>query len=171
MTGIELFLYGLLLLLYILIALFFGYGIYAFIFGAPFVPTALGYVKKMLKLAALHKSDVLIDLGSGDGRILKKASPYVRQAIGYEINPLLYWWSLWKLKKYSNATVLRSNLWHADISEADVITLYFIPDHMQQLQYKLKRELKPGSRVVSYGFTFPDWQYADNDGKVYLYIV
>ena len=164
-------LYGILAIGYALVFIFIIYTLYAFIKGAPFVPSARGTVKKIIHLAGLHENDVLIDLGSGDGRILRKAAPSVKKAIGIEINPLLYYWSRVILAKHRNIEVRRESLWATDISEADVITLFFIAGKMNQLKTKIKKQAKPGTRVVSYAFKFPDWQYVKNDGKVYLYIV
>lgn len=164
-------LYGILIVGYILVFIFIVYTLYAFIKGAPFVPSARGTVKKMLRIADLNPYDTLLDLGSGDGRILRKAAPLVKQAIGIEINPLLYWWSKMFLAKHKNVKVIRENLWKTHLGEVDVLTLFFIAGKMQHLQKKIQLEMKPGTRVVSYGFKFPDWQYVKNDGKVYLYIV
>lgn len=163
--------YAILALAYVLVFLFIVYTGYAFIKGAPFVPSALGTVRKIIAMADLNKWDVLLDLGSGDGRILKKAAPMVKQAIGIEINPLLYWWSKARLSKHKNVTVIRQDLWKTNLSNVDVLTLFFIAGKMHLLMLKIKKEMKPGSRVVSYGFKFPDWPYAKKDGKVYLYIV
>ena len=156
---------------YLLLAVFCIYTIYAVIKGAPFVPSALGTVSKIVQLASLKKTDVLIDLGSGDGRILKKAAPQVKTAIGIEINPLLYYWSRWRLATYKNIVIKRENLWSTPLNDADVLTLFFIAHHMGALKQKILKEMKPGSRVISYGFSFPDWQPVQKDGKVYLYVV
>lgn len=162
---------GVLFFCYIVLVIFCVYTVYAIIWGAPFVPSALGTVKKMIEMADLHGNDMLMDLGSGDGRILKKAAPHVKYAVGIEINPLLYFWSKTRLAKYKNIKVQRTNLWKVDLKDVDVLTIFFIAHHMGALKQKIKKEMKPGSRVVSYGFSFPDWQYAKKDAKVYLYIV
>jgi len=164
-------LYIILAIGYVFVALFIAYTMYAFIKGAPFVPTAKGNVGKMIRIAKLTKYDTLLDLGSGDGRILKRAAKFVKKAIGIEINPLLYWWSKLLLSKYDNIEIYRNDLWKTDLSSVDVLTLFFIAGKMDALQKKIKREMQPGSRVVSYGFKFPNWNYVTNDDKVYLYIV
>lgn len=163
--------YTILVVSYLLLFLFIGYTVYAMVRGAPFVPTALGNVRKIIAIADLHREDTLMDLGSGDGRILKRAAPYVREAIGVEINPLLYWWSRWRLKKYKNINIVREDLWKVDLSNVHVLTLFFISTKMEALKRKIMSEMPEGSKVVSYGFTFPNWKYVRNDGKVYLYIV
>lgn len=162
---------ALLVISYACILLFFVYTVYAILHGAPFVPTKNGSVSTMLRLAKLHTNDVLMDLGSGDGRILRKSAKYVKRAIGIEINPLLFWWSKMRLANYKNIEIRRENLWNVDLSNVDVLTIFFIAHHMNALEKKIKKEMSPGSRIISYGFRFPDWQHIEKDGKVYLYIV
>ncbi len=160
-----------LLLMTLLVTLFCLYTAYAMYKAAPFVPTSRPHVEDMLAIAKLQSSDTLMDLGSGDGRILLKASQLVKEAVGIEINPVLYWWSRFILRKKVNVSVRRENLWLTDLSGISVLTLFFIAHKMDLLQKKIRREMKPGSRVVSYGFRFPNWQYSEKNDKVYLYIV
>ena len=114
-----------------------------------------------------------MDLGSGDGRILRVGARAGAVCIGIEINPLLYWWSRLRnwLGRYRTVTVRRENLWETDLSHIDVLTLFFMAPKMSALGEKIRAEMKPGARVISYGFRFPDWQYVDHDDKVYLYVV
>lgn len=139
--------------------------------AAPFVPVPRAAINTMLKLADLKPTDALIDLGSGDGRIVFAAAKSKAGCIGVEINPLLYWYS--RIKKFvlgmNNVEFRREDLWKSDVSAATVITIYFIPSRMDKLQEKLQKELRPGARVVSYKFKFEDWGMEDWDGDVYLY--
>jgi len=114
-----------------------------------------------------------MDLGSGDGRILFLASENVKQAIGIEINPVLYCYSKLKnkIKQKQNIEIIRGNLWNTDLSKVDVLTLFFMQDKMEKLGEKIKREMKPGSRVVSNTFSFPNWEVKEKDGNIKLYIV
>ena len=127
----------------------------------------------MLNLSDLKSDEVLMDLGSGDGRIIVEAAKTGARCVGIEINPTLYWLSKIKIffSRLDNAKVQRTNLWITDLKEVDVLTLYFIPSKMDKLRKKIKKEMRPGSRVVSHAFAFPDWQYTKKDDKVYLYIV
>lgn len=141
--------------------------------GAPFVPMAQKNVRKVLTLASLRPYETLLDLGSGDGRIVLAAAKTGAQCIGVEINPLLYCFStlrMW-LKKAKNVTIVRQDLWQTDLSHVDVLTVFFIAPKMGKLRAKIQKEMKPGARVVSYGFRFPDWQFREKDDTVYLYIV
>jgi len=162
-----------LLLLSLLLLIFAFYSLYALFRGAPFVPTSYKRVKKMLFLAGLKPGEKLIDLGSGDGRIVFLAAKSGAESVGVEINPVLFCWSvlLARLKGLSKAKIIRKNLWDVDLSSFAVLTLFFIPPKMNSLAEKIKREMKPGSRVVSNSFTFPNWQYETKDGNIYLYKV
>lgn len=161
----------LLIFLYFLVFVYFIYTIYAIYIAAPFVPLNKKNVQTLLDVAQLAPRDTLMDLGSGDGRILNLAAPFVDRAIGIEINPLLYYLSKFKLRNVKNVVVRRENLWNTSLAGVDVLSLYFIADKMGNLAEKVKKEMKPGSRVVSYAFQFPNWQYAEKNGKIYLYIV
>ena len=141
--------------------------------AAPFVPVPASKIKTMLKFANLNAGDTLIDLGSGDGRIVFAAAKSGASCIGIEINPLLYWFSQIKkfLRRTKNVYFTRSNLWDLDVTNANVITIYFIPSRMEKLKEKLQKEMRPGSRVVSYKFKFEGWIMEDAQGEVYLYRV
>lgn len=126
----------------------------------------------MIKMANLKPSQTLMDLGSGDGRIVIAAAKTDAKCIGIEINPLLYWWSKLKTKKLGleNVEIRRQDLWKTDLSQVDVLTLFFINTKMKKLKQKIKKEMKPGSRVLSYAFKFPDWEFGEKHDKIYLYI-
>lgn len=160
-----------LLILYFFVLVYFVYTIYAMVKAAPFVPMNKKNVQALLDMAKLKSGDILMDLGSGDGRILELSAPFVNRAIGIEINPLLYFWSRFKLRNIKNTYVRREDLWSTSLADINVLTLYFIPHKMGQLAEKIKKEMKPGSRVVSYAFQFHGWQYIEKNDKIYLYVV
>jgi len=146
---------------------------YSCFFGAPFVPTDSRNVEEMIRLAGLKPGERLADLGSGDGRILIAAAKAGAQADGWEISPFLWLWSKWKIRRAGVADRARAHLgsyWEEKFSGSDVITLFLINTQMERMQKKLRAELRPGSRVVSYAFKFPGWEIAArNDHGVYLY--
>lgn len=158
-------------LFYIPLFLFIIYLLYATISAAPFVPTRSGNVSKMIALANLTGVEKVIDLGSGEGRIVFAAAPRCKEITGVEINPLLYLISRLKQLKagHKNIFFVRNSLWKINLALYDVVFIYFIPHKMQKLAEKIKIEMKPGSRVVSYAFTFPDWPVVKKDGSIYLY--
>lgn len=127
-------------------------------FGAPFVPASLKNVKRMIELANLKPGEIIYDLGSGDGRlIIEAAKNYKAKAVGIEINPLLVYFSRWKIKKLGlqdNISVYQGNFFKKNFSDADVITLYLSQPALKHLEKKFLSELKPGTRIVSLSFTF-----------------
>lgn len=156
---------------YFLLIIFLFYTFFAMLSAAPFVPMAKKNVVRLLSHANLKSGQVLMDLGSGDGRILLAAAATGAKCIGIEINPLLYFLSrfrIWRLK-LKNVEVWRKNLWTVDLSEVSVLTLFFVAPKMRKLQTKILKEMKPGSLVLSYGFRFPDWSYEKKDGSMYVY--
>ncbi len=157
----------------VVVSIFALYILYAFRTGAPFWPSNKQTVAKMLALAEAKEGQLLIDLGSGDGRIVRAAAKLGLRAIGVEMNPFFVWWSrlrLW-LYRVGRVQIVRGDLWKTDVGEADIVTIYFIYPKMIQLRDKLRREMKPGSKIISNKFTFPDWIPEANDGKVYLYVL
>ena len=70
-----------------------------------------------------------------------------------------------------NTLFIRDSLWKINLAAYDVVFIYFIPHRMQKLAEKIKKEMKPGSRVVSHAFTFFDWPIAKKDGSIYVYVV
>lgn len=149
------------------------YTIYATVSAAPFVPSMKIRVEKMMELANLQPGDRAIDLGSGDGRITLAAAKYCKQSDGVEINPGLYLVSKLKqkIRKVNNVNFSRGSLWNVDLSAYNVVFIYFIPHRMNKLAKKIKKEMLPGSRVISNGFSFPDWPALKKDANIYLYEV
>lgn len=143
--------------------------------GAPFVPTSNSTTKQMIEVAHIVQSDHVTDLGSGDGRLLVAAiAAGAASADGYEIHPGLVWISRASSKMRgmkSRITIYQKTFWKADLSKTTVVLLYQLPDSMQRLEDKLKRELPAGARVISHAFPFPNWEPTEKRGKIYLYVV
>lgn len=142
--------------------------------GAFFAPSGKVLTNRMVALAAIRPGEKALDLGSGDGSQVIALAKAGAKAYGYEINPLLVWWS--QLRIYhaglkDKAFVYTRNFWKTNVSEFDVIIIFGIPYMMKRMEKKLMQELKPGSRVISNAFPFPNWQYSKRDGKIYLYEV
>lgn len=139
--------------------------------GAPFLPTQKHALEKMIALAEIKPGEKLADLGSGDGRIVIAAAIAGAEAHGYEINPLLVWWSRYNIKQAglsARAFIHQKNFWRVDFSEYNIVMLFGITGIMKGLEKKLKTELKPGSRVVSNIFVFPNWE-GEKSGGVTVY--
>lgn len=123
-----------------------------------FVPTPRDVVKQMLTLAGVKKSDVVYDLGSGDGRIvIAAAKEYGCRAVGYELDPELVKLSRETVRTHDLETLVTiemADVFTADLTLVDVVTLYLLPQQLEKLVPQLKK-LKPGSRVVSHQFEIP----------------
>jgi len=127
-----------------------------------YVPTPQPVVDAMLALANVKKTDVVYDLGSGDGRIvITAAQKYGARGVGIELDPDLV------KKARANAAAagvankvrfVTQNLFEADLRPATVVTLYLLQSINERLRPKLVRELSPGTRVVSHVFNMgPEW--------------
>lgn len=173
MTSIIAAIYSVLGFFYVILFIFAAYSLYAMISAAPFVPTAKKRVKKMIALSGLRTDMLMMDLGSGDGRIVFEAAKTGARCVGIEINPVLYYWSRIKqgIRPRKNVLFRRESLWDTDVSHIDVLTIFFIHPKMEKLMKKLRTEMKPGALIVSYAFTFPGWPYEIKDDKIYVYRV
>ncbi len=141
------------LLILVLVALGFGPGAWR---GATYLPVMHRDAEAMLDLADLKPGEMLIDLGSGDGRLLREAARRGARGIGYEINPWLYLVSrivLWRYRK--RVRVHLRDYWLLPLPEADVIYVFLIERYMERLDEKLGREIARPTRVVSYVFSIP----------------
>jgi predicted RNA methylase len=128
--------------------------------GAPFVPTPMKRVKKMVELAKLKPGQRVYDIGCGDGRfVYLAANQYGAKATGIELSPMVYLYAmLRKLLWGSKAKIVFGNFKHMDLSDADVIFCYLLPDTLKKIQPDLDKQLKPGTRIISYAFNIPNWK-------------
>ncbi|HEX4595998.1 MAG TPA: class I SAM-dependent methyltransferase [Bryobacteraceae bacterium] len=128
----------------------------------PYVPTTEEAVQVMLKLADVKKSDVVYDLGCGDGRIvIAAAKEYGAHGVGIDINPERIQEAEANAKKAGIEKLVRfeeNDLFDADIREATVVTLFLLESVNLKLRPKLLRDLKPGTRIVSNTFEMGDWK-------------
>ena len=127
----------------------------------PYVPTHEQVVAEMLKVARVKKSDVLYDLGSGDGRIvITAAKKFGTRGTGIELLPSLVREARENAQKAGVselAKFVEGDIFEANISDATVVTLYLLPAVNMRLRPKLL-ELKPGTRIVSHNYDLGDWK-------------
>ena len=126
-----------------------------------YLPTPHAVVESMLRLAGVSGTDVVYDLGSGDGRIpIAAARTYGARGVGIELDGRML-----ELAR-SNARAAgigglvefrQEDLFRADLREATVVTLFLFPDMNRRLLPKLRAELRPGTRIVSHRFGLGDW--------------
>lgn len=130
--------------------------------GAPYVPSPQSVVADMLQLAGVGPEDFVIDLGSGDGRIvLTAAKVYGARGFGVEIQAPLVERSNEAARREGLADRVRfvkQDLFNTDISRATVLTMYLLPDTVNMLADKLRRELRPGTRVISHDYPIAGWR-------------
>jgi SAM-dependent methyltransferase len=142
--------------------------------GAPWLPTPMKTVRAMLSIADVGPDDVVYDLGCGDGRtIFTAAREYGARAVGIEIDPLRFLWCQMLVRLLGlrgRVHIIYGDIFAQDLSSADVVTCYLLQDTNNRLAAKLKRELHPGTRVVSNTFTFPGLVQVRADGGVRLYL-
>lgn len=141
------------------------------------VPTPDELVQAMLDLAKVTANDSVVDLGSGDGRIVIAAAKRGAKAVGFEYNPDMVALSKRNAEKAGvsdKASFVNADLFESDFNQATVITMYLLPQLNLRLRPKIL-DLKPGTRVVSHAFTMGDWaadQTIEMEGRTaYLWIV
>ena len=128
--------------------------------GGPYVPTPAIVVERMLELAGVQEDDLVVDLGSGDGRlVIEAARRYGARGLGVEREERLV--VLARAAALKAGVADRVSFRHGDIFEAalrgaTVVTLYLLPRLLEQLAPKLRAELAPGARIVSHDFPL-DW--------------
>jgi predicted RNA methylase len=167
--------------MWIPITLFFGFLLFALsiswtqLAGAPWVPSSLKVVNKMLSLAEVSPNDLVYDLGCGDGRLVVAAAiRFGARAVGIEVDPFRFIWcqiliTILGLRK--RVKIIYGNFFKKSFANADVVTCYLLPETNTKLEEKFKQELRSGTRIVSNSFIFPGLQYVrqDGDAKLYLY--
>lgn len=167
-------LYIVFLCIQVLFGILFFFLTVALFTGAPYVPSQKKAVRRMIELADIASNDSIYDLGSGDGRLLFEAAKQTTgNIIGIEINPLLVLLTQIKKILYQQTPHVHcvwGNFWKTDLSAADVVFVYLLPWKMEALQKKLQQELKPGTRVVSNSFIFPQWKMTKKDEQLSLYV-
>ncbi len=144
--------------------------------GAPFVPTRRKWLDQAMELAKIGPNDVLVDLGSGNGSALIAAvESGAKRAIGYEISPLLTWWSKLKtIKLKKQIEIHNANFWFTELpKETTVIYLFQTNPTLKRIEKYLdkQRDIVNAKklRVVCFGFDFPNIKPIDCINGMTLY--
>jgi cyclopropane fatty-acyl-phospholipid synthase-like methyltransferase len=125
---------------------------------APYRPTPMAAIELMLDLAEVGPGTRLLDLGSGDGRIVIAAARRGAEAMGIDIDPERVAEAEAAAREAGvEARFEQGDLFAADLAGVDVVTLFLLTHVNRWLEARLKRELRPGARVVGYAFPMSDW--------------
>lgn len=146
------------------------------LFGAPFLPTRAVWIDDALRLAKVSNKDVVVDLGSGSGAVLRRALRRgTKRAVGYEVNPVLALYSRLRLLKYGKrAQIYNNNFLKMDLpTDTTAVYLFGIERIMcptlDYLRHQKKRLSTKRLRVVCYGFELPDVKPIRKDQAMTLY--
>lgn len=129
-------------------------------------------IEAMIDLAKIKKGERIIDIGCGDGTIMIEIAKKGYPVEGVEINPILVAKCKENIKKNKLEDLISARVadfWKLNLSEYDVVFIYGISYIMGRLEKKIQKELKPGARVVSNFFEFPNWQPDEVKGRAKLY--
>lgn len=134
--------------------------LFSSIMGSPYVPTKTKEINEILAIVDPKKNQLFLELGCGDGRVLREATKkYYVCGLGIDVNPLLI--SLAKIKsgwqKLSNINFKRQNILKSDLSQADVIYIFLMPELIEKLRSKLESETKKNAVIISHGFKIKNW--------------
>lgn len=171
LIGTVLSIIAMVLLLIILVGIFYAVD---FFMDLPYVATRHHQIETIIKLAQIKKGETVIDLGSGDGRLLFAAAERGAKAIGYELNPFLIVLTLvhTKLKGLGNQVwVQRQSLWKADLKVADVIFVYSLKKSIQKFEDFVFQNARPGTRIIVNLHPFPNKKPIKAKDGIYLYKV
>lgn len=155
----------------IILAYFF---IIPFFFGAPYEPSRGKALKIIVKFANPKSGDRIAELGSGDGRICIALAKTGAEVHGFEINPFLVWISRRRIKKLGLQNKIKiswKNFFKKELSKYNKIVMFQFNTITNKLSKKFKKELKPGSIIVSHWWKLPNWKIKKQEGRVYFYEV
>lgn len=146
-----------------------------------FIPTPVDAIVAMLKLANLSPSDVVYDLGCGDGRLLIRAAvDYGVRGVGVDVDAALLQQAQVRAEQEGvgdRLTFQQENLFETDLRNATVVFIYLLPHLNLRLRSRLQAQLQPGSRIVTHMFDMGDWaphrtlhlQPSEEDSVLYLW--
>ncbi len=143
---------------------------------APWWRTNKKVARAMCRLAKINKNDIVYDLGSGDGTALIVASrEFEVKGVGVEIDPLRAFISTLMIRinrVQGKIKIIRKNFYDVDISRASVVFVYLVPKALNRLLPKFRKELKPGTKIISYRYKM-NLPLKDQDEKnqLMLYII
>jgi len=153
--------------------------IYSFFIGAPIFFTPKKAIRDALKYCDLKPGNKFYDLGAGNGRAMIIAEKeFDLKAFGFELSPVLYLISKINIVLFgkNNGKLYCQNFYNQNFQDADIVFCFLKPFVMEKLKTKFKKELKPGSKIVSYSFAILYWKPEKiirngYPGNVYIYTI
>jgi predicted RNA methylase len=134
------------------------------LFIAPFVPSPMPVVQRMLELAGLKPGEILFDLGAGDGRtVIMAAKTFGARSVGVEMREDLAKRAMNVIHENGlsdRVTIVNGDMFKVDLSSADVIYLYLTTSANEKVKPKMEAELKKGVRIVSHDYEIVGWKPA-----------
>jgi hypothetical protein len=159
-------------MLLIIILAVFGCFALVVLFGAPYLPTLKAQQQEALDLFSLKPGQVLLELGSGDGRFLLAAAKRGIKVIGYELNPILFIVSLVVTIRYRHlVTIKMANFWLAKWPKCDAIYIFSMPKFMPKLNKKLVQLSSKKLLIISYAAQLPNRKLLKKQNGLFVYML
>ncbi|MBI3109659.1 hypothetical protein HYZ06_01320 [Candidatus Daviesbacteria bacterium] len=136
---------------------------------APYVPTKMDNIRKVLKLAGVRKGKKFYELGSGDGRVVLEAAKLGATAIGIEQSWIRVLYSRYRAVNFKNAKFYHGNIFAKNYEDGDIIYIYLLHKGVKKLEAKLKKELKKGAVIITQTYHFQNWEPLKKLGDFWLY--
>lgn len=138
---------------------------------APFVPTKMDNIRKILRLAGVKKGKKFYELGSGDGRVVLEAAKLKAVAFGIEESWIRVLYSKYQVVKLNskNAKFFHGNIFSKNYADADIVYIFLLQKGVNKLEGKLKKELKKGSVIITQTYHFKTWKPFKKLGDFFLY--
>lgn len=140
------------------------------LFGAPYLPTLSKQKETALDMLDLRPGQTMLELGSGDGRMLKAAAERGIYAVGYELNPILVLFSIiltWRQR--SKVKIIWGNYWTSEWPQAEGIYTFLLQKYMPKLDNKIIQECGKNVKLVSFAFRVPNRKPSAELQGLYLY--
>lgn len=177
---IILLIFGLIILIILAVILSYFFLI-PFLFGAPYDISRRESLSNMVKFTNPKRGDKIAELGSGDGRVCIALAQTGAEVYGFEINPFLVWLSRRKIRKLglqNKIFIYWKSFWKVNLNKYNKVVFFQFKTITNKLGKKFKKELKPGSKIISHQWKLPEWPIKKKIGKfhfsygaVYLYEV
>jgi hypothetical protein len=156
-------------MIYVFVAILLLFAVVVF-FGAPYLPTLKPQTKAALDLLNLKKGQTLLELGSGDGRVLREAARRGLYGVGYEINPILVLISYVVTFRYRRQVTIKwRNYWWARWPKTDAIYVFLLDKYMAKLDRKINSQKPRPKRLASFAWKIPNKRPDTEKDGVYLY--